>query len=139
MAEDIVRLVWAINKAGQNFYAGRLAPLGLGSGQFPLLSILFMRDGLSQEQIAARLGIDKAAVAKSVRRLVEEGYAERSGDEADGRVKRVRLTAKARKAKRALDAIEAEWRTSLLTGFDDAEADKLRGYLKRIAENAAAR
>jgi len=139
MPDDFARLIWAINKAGQAFFADRLAPRGLGAGQYPLLSLLYMRDGLSQEEIADRLRIDKAAVAKSVRRLIEEGYANRRGDEVDGRVKRVRLTAKARRAKQALEAIEAEWRSILLAGFDEAEAGALCGCLKRLAQNAASR
>lgn len=138
MSDDFARLIWAVNKAGQAFFADRLAPRGLGAGQYPMLSLLFMRDGLSQEEIAERLRIDKAAVAKSVRKLIDEGYVDRKGDEEDGRVKRVRLTAKARKAKAALDAVEAEWRATLLSGFGEAEAEALRGYLKRMAENAAA-
>jgi DNA-binding MarR family transcriptional regulator len=139
MQDDLARLIWAINKAGQGFFAERLAPRGLGAGQYPLLSLLFMRDGLSQEEIAERLRIDKAAVAKSVRKLIDEGYADRRGDEEDGRVKRVSLTAKARKAKPALETIEAEWRSTLLAGFDEAEVDALRGYMTRLAVNSAAR
>jgi MarR family transcriptional regulator, organic hydroperoxide resistance regulator len=139
MPENFARSIWAINKAGQAFFADRMASRGLGAGQYPLLSVLFMRDCLSQEEIAGLLRIDKAAVAKSVRKLIDEGYADRTGDEADGRMKRVRLTAKARKAKPALEAIEAEWRSILLSGFGEAEAETLRGYLKRLAANAARR
>jgi len=130
------RSIWAINKAGQMFFARRLAPLGLGVGQFPLLSVLYAKEGLSQEEIAAFLGIDKAAVAKSLVKLLSEGYVERRGDDADARVKRVWLTEKARKAKKAVLAVESDWEARLLDGFSPKEAATVAAYLRRVDENA---
>jgi DNA-binding MarR family transcriptional regulator len=131
-----IRTIWAINKAGLMFFARRLEAFGLGAGQYPLLSVLFAREGLSQEELASYLGIDKGAVAKSVRKLMDEGFVERREDEADGRVKRVWLSAKAKKGKKALLSIEAEWRARLLSGFADREVEELEAYLERIKSNA---
>lgn len=130
------RLVWSINKAGQLFYADRLAPLKLGAGQFPVLSVLYAREGLAQEEIAGYLGIDKAAVAKSVRKLLEEGYIARRGDAEDGRLKRVWLTQKARRARPRILEVEAEWQARLLEGFGEEEARQLEVLLGRMDANS---
>ncbi len=136
MKHMTARLVWSINKAGQLFYADRLAALGLGAGQFPVLSVLYAREGLSQEEISSYLGIDKAAVAKSVRKLLEEDYVSRGGDEADGRLKRVWLTPKAKRARPRILEVEAEWEGRLLEGFGAEEARALAAFLARLEENA---
>jgi len=49
-------------------------------------------DGATATDLGRRLGISKQAAGKTVDRLVELGYAERSADPADGRRKLVRLT-----------------------------------------------
>src|ERR1700733_5960396 len=49
-------------------------------------------DGATASDLGRRLGITKQAAGKTVDRLVDLGYAERSDDPADGRRKVVRLT-----------------------------------------------
>ncbi len=136
MNQKTARLIWSINKAGQLFYADHLAPLGLGAGQFPVLSVLFGREGLSQEEIAGYLGIDKAAVTKSVRKLLAEGYVTRRGDELDARLKRVWLTEKAKKARPEILKVEAAWQARLVHGFDKAEVEGLARLLAKVEGNA---
>src|SRR5919108_2904172 len=50
------------------------------------------RDGATASELGRRLGVSKQAAGKTVDRLVELGYAERSADTADARRKLVRLT-----------------------------------------------
>src|SRR5918999_5942679 len=50
------------------------------------------RDGATASELGRRLGVSKQAAGKTVDRLVELGYAERSADADDARRKLVRLT-----------------------------------------------
>jgi DNA-binding MarR family transcriptional regulator len=71
------------------------------------------RDGATASELGRRLGVSKQAAGKTVDRLVELGYAERSADAADARRKLVRLTprgydALARSAA-VFELLRAEW------------------------------
>jgi DNA-binding MarR family transcriptional regulator len=71
------------------------------------------QDGATASELGRRLGVSKQAAGKTVDRLVELGYAERSADTADARRKLVRLTprgydALARSAA-VFEQLRAEW------------------------------
>jgi DNA-binding MarR family transcriptional regulator len=70
-------------------------------------------DGATATDVGRRLGITKQAAGKTIDRLVELGYAQRSHDPADGRRKLVRLTPRgvdslARSAA-IFDRLRADW------------------------------
>ncbi len=74
-------------------------------------------DGATASDLGRWLGISKQAAGKTVDRLVDLGYAERSDDPADGRRKLVRLTPRgidslARSAT-IFDSLRAGWAASL--------------------------
>jgi DNA-binding MarR family transcriptional regulator len=82
------------------------------------------RDGATASELGRRLGVSKQAAGKTVDRLVELGYAERSTDAADARRKLVRLTprgydALARSAA-IFEQLRAEWADQL--GADGVRA-----------------
>ena len=77
-------------------------------------------EGATASQLGRKLGISKQAAGKTVDRLVDLGYAERSDDPADGRRKLVRLTPRgidslARSAA-IFDGLRARWAASLAPG-----------------------
>jgi DNA-binding MarR family transcriptional regulator len=133
--DRIARRIWSINKKGQTYFATRLADFGLGVGQFPLLSLLYAKEGLNQEEMASYLGVDKAAVTKAVRKLLAEGYIERRGDEGDARMRRSWLTAKAKRSRAKMLAVEEDWQARLLGGFTEEEVRILEALLARANEN----
>ena len=82
------------------------------------------RDGATATELGRRLGVSKQAAGKTVDRLVELGYAERSADAADARRKLVRLTPRgydvlARSAT-VFEQLRAEWAEQL--GVDGVRA-----------------
>jgi DNA-binding MarR family transcriptional regulator len=132
----IARMIWSVNKRGQMYFASRLAASGLGAGQYPPLSLLYAKEGLSQEEMASYLGVDKAAIAKAVRKLLEEGYVERRGDGKDARLRRAWLTPKAKRARARILAIEEDWQAGLLAGFSEEETRALEALLARLEANS---
>ncbi|MGW0732928.1 MarR family winged helix-turn-helix transcriptional regulator [Streptomyces sp. NPDC002851] len=93
---------------------------GTGTGSGP--------GGTSTSEIGRRLGVSKQAAGKTVDRLIELGYAERSDDPQDARRKLVRLTPHGldalRRSAAILDDLHAEWATHLgnrrLSALEDA-------------------
>jgi len=73
--------------------------------------------GTRPSQLAARLGVTKAAVGQLVDKLEKKGLVVRAPDPEDGRAVIIRPTEKAKlaylTARKAIIAIEAEWRERL--------------------------
>lgn len=57
----------------------------LGNGQFQILNMIAWDEGTSQEKIANKRNIDKSAIAKSVKKLIDNGYVHKLRDEQDKR------------------------------------------------------
>jgi DNA-binding MarR family transcriptional regulator len=57
----------------------------LGNGQFQILNIIGWDEGISQEGIASQRNLDKSTIAKSLKKLIENGYIYKVRDENDKR------------------------------------------------------
>lgn len=84
--------------------------------------------GITASELGRRLGISKQAAGKTVDRLEHLGYAERAGDDADGRRKLVRLTPRGveslARAAAIFEDLRAEWAATLGTErLRELEAD----------------
>jgi DNA-binding MarR family transcriptional regulator len=70
--------------------AQALAPLQLTPREFGLLNQVVMEPGLSQARLGELLRIDRSTTVLMLDRLCERGWVERTADEADRRVYRIR-------------------------------------------------
>jgi DNA-binding MarR family transcriptional regulator len=133
----IARFVWQINKNGQAYIARNLKEFNIGTGQFPLLMLLFSyKENLNQDEISRLLNFDKGATAKSVSKLLKEGYIERKSDSNDKRMLRISLTKKAHKLKEKFFFIAEEWQNILLTGLSETEIANTFQIMKKLANNS---
>lgn len=62
--------------------------------QYVVLSAVKQGDGVSQQVLVERTGIDRSTLADVIRRLVSSGHAKRKRSKQDARAYRVTLTAK---------------------------------------------
>lgn len=116
----------------------RLRPHGLTPTQFDALASLSWLgrtvDEPTQQEIADFAGIDRMMASKLFAGLEERGLLSRRGDPADGRVKRVRLSAAGRTLVDASTAIARALDTEL---YADVESpDRLRAELVHVAGRA---
>jgi DNA-binding MarR family transcriptional regulator len=74
----------------------RLRDIGLSAPQFDCLSTLTEADGVTQQQLAARLYVTKGNISGLVNRLVEQGLVRRNPIAGDKRSYAVSLTGKGR-------------------------------------------
>lgn len=56
------------------FLSHHMDQYSLGNGQFGILYEVSKEEGIWQEAIAQRRNVGKSAVAKSIKRLIENGY-----------------------------------------------------------------
>lgn len=110
--------------------------LGLPRIAFPLILRLLHQDDVSQDELAGDFLLDKGTVARTIAKLEEAGYVTRSVDDEDRRVKRVRVTDKARELEPEFRAAGRAWAEKLLDSFNSHEKQAVLGFLRRMAENA---
>lgn len=104
LSDNLVRQIGLLYRYMMRALEAETAPLGMGAGRFSYLFILYINEGVTQQDIAYRLQADKAAVARTLVQLEIQGYIERRSDPRDGRVTRVYLTDKSRAMRTDLEA-----------------------------------
>lgn len=112
-----------------------LADEGIGFPEQQVLMCLIAHGDFTQERIARYLDIDKGAVAKTVAKLEQKGYVERTVNPQNKREKLVVATDRATrvfdKMRREYDVISAR----MFAGLSQDDVDQLEASLKTVAEN----
>ena len=114
----------------------RLKPVGLSAGQFPVLLFLSRRDGITQEMLARFFYLDKATIARAVRRLVDDGFVCRRIDPDNRRAYGLFLTAKGKTVMDEILGVDASWEEELLAILTEQGRDDLVRLLHTLAEHS---
>lgn len=133
-----------INRAGRlsgRVLDVRLKPLGVASGQVPILAVLNNGPPQTQTALARLIQIEQPTMAATLTRMERDGLIQRKPDPADGRSSLVSLSPAAVAKIPAVLALLDEGRAEMLAGLDAAEREQLIGLLVRVVANleAAAR
>lgn len=115
-----------------------LAPLALKSCHASYLLEICACPGISQEQLARRIYINKSNVARQLAILEENGYVTRRPGEEDRRVMRVYPTEKAQAALPRIQEIMGNWEEAVAVGLTEAEREKLSALLEDMTRRASA-
>ena len=75
----------------------RLSPIDISPAQFSVLVVVNSNSGLSQSELAAILGIERARLVRLLHRLEQRGLTQRLPSSADGRRHALRLTSAGQK------------------------------------------
>lgn len=121
---------------GQIYIYKELEPYNIGKGQFLFLVTLYTKDGLSQEELAQTLNIDKGTTARAVDKLEKAGYLQRNPKKANLRTNEIFLTQKAKAFKPQLFFILKKWTDILSTGMENREIEKAFSIIEKMTENA---
>ncbi len=77
----------------------RIQPLGIVTGQFPILLELWEGDGLTQRELLEKLDIEQATLANTLTRMQRDGLIKRTKHPTDARAQLIWLTDEASKIK----------------------------------------
>jgi len=132
----IGRWISILYRHGQSYISKKLEPYNIGSGQYIFLVVLYRKDGISQEELSNHLKMDKATVAKALKKLADAGYIQRETDAADKRAYQVFLTPKALAIRPAVQEAIQGWEQILTGGLSGDEIGLLRQLLEKMAKNA---
>jgi DNA-binding MarR family transcriptional regulator len=111
--------------------------IGLHRGQGFALIHLWHNDGMSQGDLARSMHISPASVTNMLQRMERDGWIERRRDEADQRVVRVYLTAKANDTRIQAKRVFRELEDALNSVYTAEEQSTLKQLLTRLHEHLA--
>ncbi|MBC2850356.1 MarR family transcriptional regulator [Cetobacterium sp. 8H] len=133
--ENIGRYFSQMYRKGRVFYAQELKKFGLGSGQSIFLFQLYKKDGVTQEELANTLYIDKGTTARSLKTLEEQGFIKKEHIISDKRLNIICLTEKALILEEEITSILKKWDTILSNSLSCEEKSTLLKLLKKISDS----
>ena len=115
-----------------------LADTGLAGCQTPYLTALCRHPGISQEELARELNVNKSSVTRQLTVLEEKGYVRREPDPGDKRSTLVYPTEQAQAFMPRLFQCYRDWSDYLTQDFTEDEKAQLSALMARIARRAEA-
>lgn len=111
------------------------AGAGITADQFRLLTHLWAKDGITQQELADKVGRDRAGITRMVDILEEQGVTVRIPDKEDRRVNRVFLTKKGRDVEKVARRCAQNVIEKATAGFSEAEKTQLSHLLEKSLAN----
>lgn len=125
-------LIFQLAKTHRGLAGELLRPIGLHPGQEILLMQLWDRDGQTQSELIAHLGLDASTVTKMVQRLEAEGHLSRTQSSEDRRAIIVKLTASGKKLRSEIEKMWASLNSASTLKLTEAEEEQMCQLLKKI-------
>ncbi|MCW4005748.1 MAG: MarR family transcriptional regulator [Candidatus Bathyarchaeota archaeon] len=113
----------------------KLKDYGIGSGQISFMIALQQEDGINQEELTAKLGVNKATTARAIAKLAKEGYVYRRRDEADNRAYKIYLTKKWQETGPKVESVLQRLTETLSTGLNEDERAAVVRLLEQMSQN----
>ena len=115
-----------------------LEPFGLGRKEFGVLRVLAAGEALSQQALAARLGVDATTMVGLIDLLQTEGIVTRRPDPADRRRNAIELTAAGRRLHSEAAAAFTAAEAAFLAPLGDADAERFQRALRTLLASGGA-
>jgi DNA-binding MarR family transcriptional regulator len=133
--EPLGKTVKFLNIEIKRFLDFHLDEYQLGNGQFIIILDVCRNRGISQDVLSKNIGVDKTTIAKSVKKLVENGYITKVEDENDRRSKKIYPTKKAEDILPKLKNLDILEKEVFSQGITQDEMDMFLKVSGRIKSN----
>ncbi|MBE5960863.1 MAG: MarR family transcriptional regulator [Lachnospiraceae bacterium] len=135
MKEYPGRLISILYRKGLSYWGQALKEHEISSAEYPILITLNKKDGITQEEIASQFDMDKSAITRVVRSLLDKGFIEREKDEDDRRCNRIYLTKKGHASKEPILKGMKELSQIATKDVDPDEMEVVSRVLSKMVEN----
>lgn len=135
---QIIRDITEITRCGTQYRTDSFAPMGLKACHGSYLQEICGRPGISQEQLAESICINKSNVARQAAALEESGFIERRSCGKDKRVMRLYPTEKALSLLPEIERIMNSWQDLLTQDLTEEEQLCLETMLQKMKQRASA-
>lgn len=136
MKRHLMRSINTISRCAALYRDSHLAGCGLTGWQAPYLPEICSAPGITQDQLALRLHVNRSNVTRQLALLEQNGFVTRRRSESDRRAVEVYPTQKAQDSLPAVREVYRSWREQLFCGLSAAERDQLELLLERLARRA---
>lgn len=133
--EGIGRYISYFNRLGTTFLTKEYEKYGIGVGQYKFLILLYLKDGISHDELTEKAAVDKANTTRAIKKLESLGYVRLILNDSDKRKYKIHLTDKALVLKDEILKISYQWEKQLLQPLSTEELDTLYLLLRKIARN----
>ena len=134
---QIIRDITEIARCTTQYRAEALAPMGLKACHASYLTEICATPGISQDQLASRICINKSNVARQAAILEEDGFIVRTPSPTDKRIMQLFPTQKTLDLLPQISKILSDLELCLNTGLTEAEKDLLENLLSQMKDKAA--
>lgn len=135
--ESVMRLISRTFRYFSLYRSEQLEKEGLTGIQHHYILRICDTPGITQEQLAEGLSINKSNVARQLAQMERKGFVTRIPSETDRRRLHVYPTTRAEKLYPKIKQIHRYWNERLLEGFSEEERKDLYSKMERIMNRAA--
>lgn len=132
----VAALISIVHRLHAVYLNNELKHLGLTAGQLPIIFSIAHRPGITQDEIADRIHIDKGTVARAAKKLEDGEFVSRAPDPRDRRRYLLTLTEKGETVVPTVLRIDQDWEDLIQSGLSGAERARLYEDLYRLAGNS---
>ncbi len=118
------------------YLRNEMKKMGFGAGDYPFLALLFLEEGLSQDELSLRMRVDKSYTARALAKLEKMGMIERRPDPDEHRTKRVFLSRKSKDLENDFFSMLKNWQKTLTRGIDPENLGIIQAGMDQMIENA---
>ena len=131
-----MRQINVISRCGAMYRGEKFRGLGLCAPHHSYLLNICSRPGISQEQLAEHICVDKSNVTRQISYLEERGFVERRQSETDKRVIQVYPTQKALDVLPTVKQVVGFWNEYITQDLTEEEMRMLSGMMEKVANRA---
>ena len=135
---QIIRDMTEIARCGAQYKADRLSPMGLKGCHASYLTEICAQPGISQDQLAKRICINKSNVARQAATLEEEGFLTRVPSPTDKRIMELHPTQKTLDLLPEISCVLKRWEGCITGDLTEEEKEQISVLLARMKIRAAA-
>ncbi|MCZ4281341.1 MarR family transcriptional regulator [Kiloniella laminariae] len=110
----------------------KIAPLGIVTGQFPVLLELWEEDGITQKELLAKLDIEQATLANTLTRMERDLLIKRTRHPSDARAQQIWLTEKARLVRDQAYEAARQQNAAALVNLSEEERARFLSTIQKI-------
>ena len=131
-------LTWIANKLSRGASAAYLAAFDVGIETWRILVLLAIEPSISAQRVSRVIGMDKASVSRTFKRMHQRGLVTIGLDASDGRLRVATITEVGRALHDQVLGVALERERALLQVLDESERQTLIGLLRRLHDNLPA-
>ncbi|MGL5381332.1 MarR family winged helix-turn-helix transcriptional regulator [Clostridium sp.] len=133
--ESISRYINQFYRQGLSYLGKEYKDYGIGAGQYQFLVYLYIKDGLTHDELTEKIGVDKAITTRVISKLMSEGYIEKVQDNQDKRKFYIYLTDYAKEKREAILDISKKWEKELIKDISEDELIQLYKILRKMSKS----